>query len=91
MEELIASLNFVLYVLNNINPGIERYNTAREVFNALKMLLNNQKICEFTKKDMETAMDVLKEIKIIYAKNEDEKLYYEVCTEYCKQMVQIQC
>ncbi len=87
LEQLINSINFMLHALNLMNPRTERYSKAREVLIALKLLLNGQKTNRFTNEDLKLTMDVLKEIRMMYAENEDEKLYYEMCTEYCKQML----
>ena len=67
------ALDCILSIIAARNPMVESYNTAKTVFNTLKMLLENKKTSRPSNADMKTAVDVLKEITNLSAKSEEEK------------------
>ena len=52
---------------------VEPYKTAKTVFDAMKMVLENKRPSKPSKEDMKTTVDVLEEITNLSAKSEWEK------------------
>ncbi len=81
------ALDYILSIIATRNPLVESYNTAKTVFNALKMILDNKKPARLSNADMKTAVDVLKEIANSSAKSEEEKEGNAKAAFVCKLMI----
>lgn len=53
------ALDYILGIIATRNPLIEPYKTAKTVFGALKMILENKNPSKPSKTDMKTTVDVL--------------------------------
>lgn len=77
-------LDYILSIIATRNPLVESYNTAKMVFDALKMMLENKRPSRPNNEDIKTAADVLKEIANLSAKSEEEKERNAKATLVCK-------
>ena len=66
-------LDYILGVIATRSPLVESYKTAKTVFDAMKMVLENKRPSKPSKEDMKTTVDVLEEITNLSAKSEWEK------------------
>ena len=67
------ALDYILGIIATRSPLVEPYKTAKTVFGALKMILENKNPSKPSKTDMKTTVDVLEEITNLSAKSEWEK------------------
>lgn len=81
------ALDYILGIIATRNPLIEPYKTAKTVFGALKMILENKNPSKPSKTDMKTTVDVLKEIADLSAKSEWEKEQNARYAFLCKLMI----
>lgn len=81
------ALDYILSIIATQNPLAESYNTAKTVFNALKMVLDNKRPARPSNADMKTAVDVLKEIANSSAKSEEEKEGNAKAAFICKLLI----
>lgn len=79
--------DYILSIIATRNPLIEPYKTAKTVFGALKMILENKNSSKPSKTDMKTMVDVLKEIAVLSAKSEWEKEQNARYAFLCKLMI----
>ena len=66
-------LDYILGIIATRSPLVESYKTAKTVFDAMKMVLENKRPSKPSKEDMKTTVDVLEEITNLSAKSEWEK------------------
>ena len=85
------ALDYILDIIAIQSPVTESYKTARTVFGAMKMLLENRKPSKPSKTDMKTAIDVLEEITNLSAKSEQEKEQNARCACLCKMIINRYC
>ena len=87
----VSMVNNVLdYILNIIalkNPLLESYKRAKMVFTAIRNGLANKQMPRLSKKDLETTVDVLKEILNANAKTEQQKEQNERNALICKLLI----
>lgn len=81
------ALDYILSIIATRNPLIEPYKTAKTVFDALKMILENKKPSKPSKTDMKATVDVLKEIADLSAQSEWEKEQNARYAFLCKLMI----
>lgn len=81
------ALDYILGIIASQSPFIESYKTAKIVFSAMKMILENKKPTKPSKTDMKTAVDVLEEITNLSVKSEWEKEQNARCAFLCKLMI----
>lgn len=81
------ALDYILAIIAIQSPLIESYKTAKTVFGAMKMILENKKPSKPSKDDMKTAVDVLEEIANLSAKSEWEKEHNARYAFLCKLMI----
>ena len=67
------ALDYILGIIATRSPLVESYKTAKTVFDAMKMVLENKRPSKPSKEDMKTTVDVLEEITNLSAKSEWEK------------------
>lgn len=67
------ALDYILGIIATRSPLVESYKTAKTVFDAVKMVLENKRPSKPSKEDMKTTVDVLEEITNLSAKSEWEK------------------
>ena len=67
------ALDYILGIIATRSPLVESYKTAKTVFDAMKMVLENKRPSKPSKEDMKTTVDVLDEITNLSAKSEWEK------------------
>ena len=67
------ALDYILGIIVTRSPLVESYKTAKTVFDAMKMVLENKRPSKPSKEDMKTTVDVLEEITNLSAKSEWEK------------------
>ena len=67
------ALDYILGIIATRSPLVESYKTAKTVFDAMKMVLENKRPSKPSKEDMKTNVDVLEEITNLSAKSEWEK------------------
>ena len=67
------ALDYILGIIATRSPLVESYKTAKTVFDAMKMELENKRPSKPSKEDMKTTVDVLEEITNLSAKSEWEK------------------
>lgn len=67
------ALDYILGIIATRSPLVESYKTAKTVFDAMKMVLENKRPSKPSKEDMKTTVDVLEEITDLSAKSEWEK------------------
>lgn len=67
------ALDYILGIIATRSPLVESYKTAKTVFDAMKMVLENKRPSKPSKEDMKTTVDVLEEITNLSAKPEWEK------------------
>ena len=87
----VSMVNDVIdYVLSTIalkSPLSESYKKAKTVLAAIKMRLGNKQISRPSKKDLNTTVDVLKEIFNANAKTVQQKEHNERCALICKLLI----
>ncbi len=66
-------LDYILGIIATRCPLVESYKTAKTVFDAMKMVLENKRPSKPSKEDMKTTVDVLEEITDLSAKSKWEK------------------
>lgn len=81
------ALDYILGIIAIQNPLVESYKTAKAVFSAMKMILENKKPSRPSKTDMKTTVDVLEEITNLSAKSEWEKEQNARYAFLCKLMI----
>ncbi len=81
------ALDYILSIIATQSPFIEAYKTAKTVFSAMKMMLENKKPSKPSKEDMKTTVDVLEEITNLFAKSEWEKEQNARYAFLCKLMI----
>lgn len=81
------ALDYILRIIATQSPFIEAYKTAKTVFSAMKMILENKKPSIPSKEDMKTTVDVLEEITNLFAKSELEKEQNARYAFLCKLMI----
>lgn len=87
----VSMVNNVLdYVLGAIalkSPLSESYKKAKTVLSVIKMRLCNKQFSRPSKKDLETTVDVLKEIFNTNAESDQQKEHNERCALICKLLI----
>lgn len=81
------ALDYILGIIAIESPLVEPYKTAKTVFSAMKMILENKKSSKPSKMDMKTTVDVLEEITNLFAKSEWEKEQNARYAFLCKLMI----
>lgn len=81
------ALDYILGIIAIQSPLTESYKTAKTVFSAMKMILENQKPSKPSKADMKTTVDVLEEITNLSAKSEQKKEQNARCAYLCKLII----
>ncbi len=81
------ALDYILSIIATRSPLVESYKTAKTVFGAMKMILENKKPSKPSKADMKTTVDVLEEITNVSAKSEWEKEQNARYAFICKLMI----
>ena len=82
--------NVLDYIIDTIalkNPLSEAYKKAKTVLSVIKMRLSNKQLSQPSKKDLETTVDVLKEIFNANAKSEQQKEQNERNALICKLLI----
>ena len=67
------ALDYILGIIATRSPLVESYKTAKTVFDAMKMVLENKRPSKPSKEDMKTTVDVLEDITDLSAKSKWEK------------------
>ena len=67
------ALDYILGIIATRSPLVGSYKTAKTVFGAMKMILENKMPSKPSKGDMKITVDVLEEITNLSAKSEWEK------------------
>lgn len=80
-------LDYILGIIATRSPLVESYKTAKTVFDAMKMVLENKRPSKPSKEDMKTTVDVLEEITNLSAKSEWEKEQNARDAFLCKLMI----
>ena len=87
----VSMINGVLdYVIGFIalkSPLSESYKKAKTILSVIKMRLCNKQISRPSKRDLETTVDVLKEIFNTNANSEQQKEDNERCAMICKLLI----
>lgn len=80
-------LDYVLSVIALKSPLSESYKKTKTVLSVIKMRLCNKQFSRPSKKDLETTVDVLKEIFNTNAKSDQQKEHNERCALICKLLI----
>ncbi len=81
-------LDYILGIIATRSPLVEPYKTAKTVFDAMKMVLENKRPSKPSKEDMKTTVDVLEEITDLSAKSKWEKEQNARYAFLCKLMIE---
>lgn len=81
------ALDYILGIIATRSPLVEPYKTAKTVFDAMKMVLENKRPSKHSKEDMKTTVDVLEEITNLSAKSEWEKEHNARYAFLCKLVI----
>lgn len=80
-------LDYVLSVIALKSPLSESYKKTKTVLSVIKMRLCNKQFSRPSKKDLETTVDVLKEIFNTNAETDQQKEHNERCALICKLLI----